>query len=299
MFKFCPECGLKLEKEFKFCPECGVNLEGASQQDFVKEELVNSITCENCGEENNPDNEICAGCGIRLKNKAEVKNPVKKIQPSGKQKASYKKAKDKRQNKKAHNQQEQPAVKSLNKKNLIIILGVLLVGIFIILETSDILDAKKVTDNIPQVNESQPSGVDLNNIQKINELEARVKADPTNKDLILQLAHLKNDSRMYQQAIVDYKKYLTMQPGNADARVDMGVCYYNLGDFKTAISEMETALKYNPHHQIAFLNLGIVNLSAGNFKESQDWLEKAVKENPDNDIGKRAKELLDSHAKQK
>jgi len=86
-------------------------------------------------------------------------------------------------------------------------------------------------------------------------------------------------------------------PGNADARVDMGVCYYNLGDFKTAISEMETALKYNPHHQIALLNLGIVNLSAGNLKESQDWLEKAVKENPDNDVGKRAKELLDSHAK--
>jgi tetratricopeptide (TPR) repeat protein len=297
MFKFCPECGLKLEKEFKFCPECGVNLESASQQDFVQEELVNSITCPNCGEENNPDNEICAGCGIRLKNKAETKNLIKKTQPLGKQKASNNKVNVKKQGKKVHNPQEQPATKSLNKRNLLIIIVVLLAGIFIILETSDILDAKKVTDNIPQVNESQPSGVDLNNIQKINELEARVKADPTNKELLLQLAHLKNDSRMYQQAIVDYKKYLTMVPGNADARVDMGVCYYNLGDFKTAISEMETALKYNPHHQIALLNLGIVNLSAGNLKESQDWLEKAVKENPDNDVGKRAKELLDSHAK--
>jgi tetratricopeptide (TPR) repeat protein len=297
MSKFCPECGLKLEKEFKFCPECGVNLESASQQNNGQEELVNSITCENCGEENNPDNEICAGCGIRLKNKAEVKNSVKKTQPLGKQKTSNKKVSVKKQSKKLSNIKEEPAIKSLNKRNLLIIMVVLLAGIFIILETSDILDAKKVSDNIPQVNESQPSGVDLNNIQKINDLEARVKADPTNKELILQLAHLKNDSRMYQQAIVDYKKYLTMVPGNADARVDMGVCYYNLGDFKTAISEMETALKYNPHHQIALLNLGIVNLSAGNFKESQDWLEKAVKENPDNDIGKRAKELLESHAK--
>jgi tetratricopeptide (TPR) repeat protein len=297
MFKFCPECGLKLEKEFKFCPECGVNLESASQQDFVQEELVNSINCPNCGEENNPDNEICAGCGIRLKNKAETKNLIKKTQPLGKQKAYNKKVNVKKQGKKVHNPQEQPAIKSLNKRNLLIIIVVLLAGIFIILETSDILDAKKVTDNIPQVNESQPSGVDLNNIQKINELEARVKADPTNKELLLQLAHLKNDSRMYQQAIVDYKNYLTLVPGNADARVDMGVCYYNLGDFNTAISEMETALKYNPHHQIALLNLGIVNLSAGNLKESQNWLEKAVKENPDNDVGKRAKELLDSHAK--
>jgi TolA-binding protein len=297
MSKFCPECGLKLEKEFKFCPECGFNLESASQQKFAEEELANSITCENCGEENSPDNEICAGCGVRLKNKTEAKNLIKKTQPLGKQKAADKKVNVKKQSKKVNNSKEQPAIKSLNKRNLLIIMAVLLAGIFIILETSDILDAKKVTDNIPQVNESQPSGVDLNNIQKINELEARVKADPANKELLLQLAHLKNDSRMYQQAIVDYKKYLTMQPGDADARVDMGVCYYNLGDFKTAISEMETALKYNPHHQIALLNLGIVNLSAGNLKESQDWLEKAVKENPNNDVGKRAKELLESHAK--
>ena len=88
-----------------------------------------------------------------------------------------------------------------------------------------------------------------------------------------------------------------MQPKDADVRVDMGVCYYNLGDFKTAISEMEHALKYNPHHQIGFLNLGVVNLSAGNLEKSKEWLKKAVKENPNNDVGKRAKELLESHAK--
>ena len=297
MIKFCPECGLKLEKEFKFCPECGINLESVSQQSFGQKDLANPITCENCGEENSPDNEICAGCGIRLKNKAEAENLVKKTQPLRKQKASHKKANIKKQNKKINKPQEQPAIKSLNKKNLLIIVVVLLAGIFIILETSDILDAKKVTENIPQVNESQGSGVDLNNIQKINDLEARVKAEPNNKEVMLQLAHLKNDSHMYQQAIVDYKKYLTMQPRDADARVDMGVCYYNLGDFNTAISEMETALKYNPHHQIALLNLGIVNLSAGNLKKSKEWLEKAVNENPNTDIGKRAKELLESHAK--
>jgi tetratricopeptide (TPR) repeat protein len=297
MFKYCPECGLKLEKEFKFCPECGVNLESVSQQNSGQDELVNPITCENCGEENSPDNEICAGCGIRLKNKAETKNLVKKPQPLGKQKASSKKVNVQKQSKKTYNPQEQPAIKSLNKRNLLIIIVALLAGIVIILETSDILDAKKVSEDIPQMNESQGSGVDLNNIQKINELEARVKADPNNKELLLQLAHLKNDSRMYQQAIVDYKNYLTMQPSDADARVDMGVCYYNLGDFKTAISEMETALKYNPHHQIALLNLGIVNLSAGNLEKSKEWLEKAVNENPNNDVGKRAKELLESHAK--
>jgi tetratricopeptide (TPR) repeat protein len=297
MFKFCPECGLKLDKAFKFCPECGVNLENINDQGSQQAELINSIICENCGEENNPENEVCAGCGIRLKEKKEVKNLEKKNQPLEKKKDYSHHKKTRKQNKKATDIQNQPAIKSLNNKSLLIIIGVLLTGIFVMIETSGILDAKKITESAPLVDQVQGSGVNLDNIQKINELEARVKANPNDKESILALAHLKNDSGMYQQAIVNYKQYLTMQPGDADARVDLGVCYYSLGDFKTAISEMETALKYNPHHQIAFLNLGIVNLSAGDIEKSKEWLNKAVNENPNNDVGKRAKELLESHAK--
>ena len=30
-FKFCPECGFKLDREYKFCPECGYKLSGKEQ----------------------------------------------------------------------------------------------------------------------------------------------------------------------------------------------------------------------------------------------------------------------------
>ena len=59
---------------------------------------------------------------------------------------------------------------------------------------------------------------------------------------------------------------------------------------------MKQALKYQPNHQIGTLNLGIVNLAAGNLKKSKEWLEKAVTINPNSDAGKRAEELLKSHA---
>ena len=36
-FKFCPECGAKLEKTYKFCPECGLNLLHAEQAAREKE----------------------------------------------------------------------------------------------------------------------------------------------------------------------------------------------------------------------------------------------------------------------
>ena len=298
MSKFCPECGLKLEKEFKFCPECGVNLENLKQQNSSNDETNDVIVCDNCGEENSPENFVCAGCGIRLKDKPEAEDVKSSTEPAGKKKSHSHHKKAPKRNVAPSKKQQQPSTKSLSKRELFIIMGILLVAIVLILSLSGILDAKKVTDtDIGGVNQAQGSGVNLNNIQKINELEARVKANPNDKESILALAHLKNDSGMYEQAILNYKQYLKMDPKDADVRVDMGVCYYNLGDFKTAISQMETALKYNPHHQIAFLNLGIVNLSAGNIEKSKEWLNKAIQQNPDNSVGKRAKELLESHAK--
>ena len=38
-FKFCPECGFKLDKEYKFCPECGFRLQSntASNKTAIKD----------------------------------------------------------------------------------------------------------------------------------------------------------------------------------------------------------------------------------------------------------------------
>ena len=84
-------------------------------------------------------------------------------------------------------------------------------------------------------------------------------------------------------------------PKDTDARVDMGVCYFNLQDYANAIAEMETALTYNPNHQIAHLNLGVVNLSAGNLEKSKEWLKKAVALNPTSEVGVKAQQLLNNH----
>ena len=81
MSKFCPECGLKLEKEFKFCPECGVNLENLKQQNSSNDEINDVVLCDNCGEENSPENFVCAGCGIKLKDKPQAKEVKSSAQP--------------------------------------------------------------------------------------------------------------------------------------------------------------------------------------------------------------------------
>jgi len=188
--------------------------------------------------------------------------------------------------------------KALNPK---VLYGILIGGfavLAIIILTSGLLDSAQVTPPVVNQNQVQPninSGVNLNSMQMINDLEAKVKQNPEDYKSLLEMAHLKNDSGLFEAAIQNYKTYLDKNPKDADARVDMGVCYFNLKDFPSAIKEMETALTYVPNHQIAHLNLGVVNLSAGNIEKSKEWLKKAYDLNPTSDVGKRAEQLLNNH----
>lgn len=182
-----------------------------------------------------------------------------------------------------------------------ILYGILIGGvgiIAVILLSSGVFDSSTVSNPPLDQNQQQgnlSSGVNMNNMQMINDLESKVKANPDDYKSLLELAHLKNDSGLFEAAIKDYKTYLAQNPKDADARVDMGVCYFNLKDYTTAAKEMETALKYVPNHQIAHLNLGVVNLSAGSIEKSKEWLKKAYDLNPTNDVGKKAEQLLNNH----
>lgn len=188
--------------------------------------------------------------------------------------------------------------KTLNPKVLYGVLAGGVVVILFILLSSGMLDSNTQVVNPVNQNQQQVgtnSGVNLNNMQMINDLEAKVKQNPDDQKSLLDLAHLKNDSGLFDAAIQNYKTYLEKNPADADARVDMGVCYFNLRDYPNAIKEMETALKYVPDHQIAHLNLGVVNLSAGNVEKSKEWLQKAYDLNPTNEIGIKAEQLLKNH----
>ncbi len=316
MPNFCPECGAKIEGEFKFCPNCGTDLkeilssEGNQQnsEETASEIIKKKLVCENCGEENEPDAETCRSCGVNLSNNSSTKTVKVEAPRSEPKKQAYNKTKkpNSNKNKKSkqikHNKKPEPQnvnqPKSLDNRKLLMISGFLIAVILIVLFASGTFDEPEIPVNQNFNNsqmQEQSSGVSLQNVQKINELENTIKTNPNNYDAILQLANLQNDSRMYNKAIENYKKYLKANPKNADARIDMGVCYYNLQDYKTAITEMEQAVKDAPDHQIGYLNLGVVNLAAGNVEKSKEWLQEAIKMNPNSEMGKRAQELLNSH----
>ena len=183
--------------------------------------------------------------------------------------------------------------KQLDPKVIFGIFGGGAVIILIIILTTGVFDSPRVSQSSmpPQTG----SGVNLGNIQLINELEEKIKLNPEDHKTLLELAHLKNDSGLYEQAIINYKAYLVQHPDDADARIDMGVCYFNLRDYENAKREMLKALEYSPKHQIGHLNLGVVTLSSGNMDESKEWFRKTIEIDTASDVAKRAEELLKSH----
>jgi tetratricopeptide (TPR) repeat protein/predicted RNA-binding Zn-ribbon protein involved in translation (DUF1610 family) len=281
---YCAECGFKIDGEFKFCPNCGskiISRESSPNKTSVNTEEI--IVCKNCGEENSTENSDCYSCGIPLSgNKT-------------KQKDSVKQTSKKNDRKPINDQAKLNEEKVLDNKKILIISSAIIIVFILALITSGVFDSGVKTNVTKMSNQTSSSGVNLANMEEINKLETAVTANPDDLESTLHLAHLQQDAGLYEKAINNYKKYLTRNPENADNRVDMAICYYNLGDNTTAISEMETALKYQPKHQIAHLNLGIVNLAARNVEASKEWFRKAAELDPNSEAGKRAQELLNSH----
>jgi tetratricopeptide (TPR) repeat protein len=287
MMNNCPNCGIKIKSEFNFCPNCGKEL--LEYKEEIKEKETppvvtgkeGKIICPVCGEENDPLEVSCTTCGADLIKTETSAAPAGKVyEPKLKKKPAA---------------QSPPAngKKSLPLKNVLAIVIIILLIIFVILLLSGVFEpVQQVQHNVPR---TENPGVDLNRLEHINELERQAAENPNDPDILLHLANTQSDAGFFERAIDSYQKYLALRPEDADARIDLGVCYFNLKNYPRAAEEMERALNYSPRHQIGHLNLGIVNLADGKIEVSKQWLAKAVEIDPESEAGRRAKSLLDSH----
>ena len=294
----CNKCSYEFEREMKFCPECGTQVtHSSSSEEKVETYTTSIIVCSNCGEENPLKNKNCDGCGIKLHGvKKEKTITVDKKSKPPYQKPSEPTQRKKIKSSKSKNQRIQKDIKGKNEfdsKKLLLIISTVGIFVVIILLTTGVLDKAEVRTNNTTPNTN--SGINLNNLSEINNLEQIVANNPSDISALLSLANRQQDAGLYEKAIINYKKYLEVNPSDPDARIDMGVCYFSLSDHDNAIKEMKKALEFNPTHQIGHLNLGVVNLNAGNIDVAREWLRKVIEINPNSDVGKRAQSLLDSH----
>lgn len=300
MVNYCTECGYKIQLEFKFCPNCGSEIIAPENNSLNNDDILDNtkvIVCNNCGDENLADSVTCNSCGMRLtKGKYETSTSYTKrylkteIKPESKKELKHPIKKNRKQEK------PQTEEKNLDAKKIYALVGVIAVLVFLILIFSGIINLSENKAPIAQVSQQNlGSGINLNELSKINELKSLVEKQPSNAALILELANLQFDSGFFEEASRNYSKYLQLDPKNADARIDMAVCFYNLGQYDRAEVEVIEALKFAPNHQTGYLNLGVINLAKQNLEKAREWFNKTIEINPNTEIAKKAKSLLQSH----
>jgi len=136
-------------------------------------------------------------------------------------------------------------------------------------------------------------------------LEQAVRDRPNDPEALLALANGLHDHREWDRAVQSYRSFLQKSPDNPDARVDLGICYFELSRekpeqgeefFAKAVGEMETALKKSPRHVPAAFNLGAIYLQRGEVQRSNEWFRRAVAMDKNHPLAQRAQRMLEQHS---
>ena len=89
-------------------------------------------------------------------------------------------------------------------------------------------------------------------------LVERLKSDPNNAGLLVNVGNIYYDAQQYPTAIDYYQRALKAQPADAGVRTDMATAYWYTGKPDAAIAEFKKALSYEPNKGNTLFNLGIV-----------------------------------------
>jgi tetratricopeptide (TPR) repeat protein len=115
------------------------------------------------------------------------------------------------------------------------------------------------------------------------EIEALVEAlqrTPDSWVLVSRLAKRYLLVRDYDNAAVQYRKFVELQPSDAGGWNNLGVCYEGLKQFERATAAFEKALEYDPQTAPAYMNLARVSEKLGNLPASAQYLERALQVTP-------------------
>lgn len=283
---FCAECEVEIQWSDQFCVSCGKPVEwpADSLSRGPGESRGDGRVCNKCGSENAVDAGYCGSCGAALRPEGRSER-VRQVAELTRRPGRQEKSRDSKK-------KENASGPLFSWKVILGFLGALL-AVVVVLE----LSSTREQSNPQQITvASQMPTANLQVTSQIADLEKRVVASPNDMQSILALANKSHDGRFFDKAITYYKRFLDKNPRDANARVDLGICYYEIGNLDEAQKQMQTALKYDPKHIQGHFNLGIVNLQAQRLQEANEWFKKTIALAPGSDLGQQAKRILEQHS---
>jgi tetratricopeptide (TPR) repeat protein len=81
----------------------------------------------------------------------------------------------------------------------------------------------------------------------------------------------------YQGAISDFKKVISKNPSNMDARYQKAICYYHYGDNYYAIKELKYIIKKDSSYIDAYYDLAVIYYEKDDLEKSLEYADKTIK----------------------
>ncbi len=94
--------------------------------------------------------------------------------------------------------------------------------------------------------------------KKAAPLLEKLKGDPNNSDLLIQVGNIYKATHQFKEAAGYYDKALQVDPKNVAIRTEMASCLYYNGDIDGAISQLQQSLQYDPKDANSLFNLGMI-----------------------------------------
>jgi cytochrome c-type biogenesis protein CcmH/NrfG len=121
----------------------------------------------------------------------------------------------------------------------------------------------------------------------------KLKADPNNAGLLVNIGNVYYDVQQFPTAIDYYQRALKVEPTDTGVRTDMATAYWYTGNADTAIAEFQKSLSYEPNKPNTLFNLGIVEWQGKNDidKATATW-QKLLDTNPNYEAKDKVLELM-------
>jgi tetratricopeptide (TPR) repeat protein len=184
------------------------------------------------------------------------------------------------------------------KKNigLIILIGIVFcAGVLFILfrnrhaiETVPSSDQSVHTD-VPKITAPSKENVVPVYQEKVNQLKASVKKNPSNIAHIASLARLLMDGHQTSEAIQYFEQALTIQPKSDSLLFDLSVCYFNEKKYDKAMETTERILRFQKNNSKALYNKAMILATKGNTQEAEKTLKHLIDVAPLSDEAVQAK----------
>jgi cytochrome c-type biogenesis protein CcmH/NrfG len=94
--------------------------------------------------------------------------------------------------------------------------------------------------------------------QKATPLLEKLKSDPNNRGLLVQVGDIYKATHQFKEAVGYYEKALNLDPKNVPLRNQMASCMYYSGDIDGAIGQLQQTLRYDPKDANSLFNLGMI-----------------------------------------